>query len=337
MDCDWVSDRDTLSQSQIATEELLYEFLVTLSSLISNDSTPDKIESSFYNYFEKKSVEERTRKPSGWSPEVEQLEESLQGLQDNRLKEALWKVTKPALFLFKLDKPNAEVSILIESKGVQPKEGHFEGKRRIDCTVQCSTAILTSILTGNLDPKKAVADGHLIVDHMDKLVLFGSLFKISNNEFKEFQKKYFGYKDMGPDSMINLSTKKFLSQVLGEDNRVVTILKYLKSATISPAIIELKFALGSEFMTKDVVASWKFDIIFQPMKIIVISSKQEQELKGLFVYEWQLGLQFERSSLNCLDISLFVSRIEFLKSADEGKEKVLKILSRYNSPPTYLQ
>jgi hypothetical protein len=48
-------------------------------------------------------------------------------------------------------------------------------------------------------------------------------------------------------------------------------------------MLELKFALGNEYMTKDVVGMWKFNIFFVSSdKIVVISKKREKDLKERF-------------------------------------------------------
>eukprot|EP01104_Vermistella_antarctica_P011449 TRINITY_DN31_c0_g1_i1.p1 TRINITY_DN31_c0_g1~~TRINITY_DN31_c0_g1_i1.p1 ORF type:complete len:688 (+),score=150.25 TRINITY_DN31_c0_g1_i1:653-2716(+) len=55
--------------------------------------------------------------------------------------------------------------------------------------------------------------------------------------------------------------ERFFTEVAGGDESpVVNVLKSCNQAAISPAIIELKFALGAQFMTKDVKDSWRIII-----------------------------------------------------------------------------
>jgi hypothetical protein len=50
----------------------------------------------------------------------------------------------------------------------------------------------------------------------------------------------------------------------GDNSHVITVLKCVNQTAISPAIIELKFALGNQCMTKDVKLGWKIEFYLKP-------------------------------------------------------------------------
>jgi len=71
--------------------------------------------------------------------------------------------------------------------------------------------------------------------------------------------------------------QRFIEDVMGGDNsHVITVLKCVNQTAISPAIIELKFALGNQCMTKDVKLGWKIEFYLKPGKLKTIFLKNNQ-------------------------------------------------------------
>jgi hypothetical protein len=109
--------------------------------------------------------------------------------------------------------------------------------------------------------------GHLVVDNIPKLMAFSQAFNLDKKAFEAHKQTHqtAGVEDIQQqqqdNAAIGAALNKYFGEVLGEDNKVVKLLRACNSATISPAIIELKFALGVAHMTKDVPGSWKFGIL----------------------------------------------------------------------------
>lgn len=129
----------------------------------------------------------------------------------------------------------------------------------------------------------------------------------------------------------------FLKAIGGDDSPVVTVLKPVNQASVSPAIIELKTVLGLENMTKDVRNSWFFVILVAPDHVIVQSKKRDQCIKNNFQLEWVLSFTLDRTSpsLPCTDVRLFVEDLVFsaecLRTKVEKKEEVKRILKKYTA------
>lgn len=134
-------------------------------------------------------------------------------------------------------------------------------------------------------------------------------------------------------AILSLSMKRFFES-LGENHQLVKLFKPCNSATIAPAIIELKFALGAQNMTKDVADSWKFELIFNESEIFFKSFKSEQDLKNLFFYEWELQLKYNLDTLQCEDMSLHIIRLNFTENCSpELRAQIKQILDIYGPPP----
>jgi hypothetical protein len=128
----------------------------------------------------------------------------------------------------------------------------------------------------------------------------------------------------------------FLMAIGGDESPVVASLKPVNQVSISPAIIELKTALGLENMTKDVRNSWFFTITISPHDIVVQSKKRDQCIKNNFQMEWVLSFTLDRTpGLPCSEVKLFVEDLVFsqdcLKSKIDKKEDVKRILKKYTA------
>lgn len=179
----------------------------------------------------------------------------------------------------------------------------------VDCKLSCTAFILTAILNGTLNPVTALQGGHLVADNVQMLTVFGKSFQLDKELFDKYKRdkstsiaeaptaSQTSAQVLDDNFAIGMLLKKFLIDVLGEQNKVVRLLKTINSATVSPAIVELKFCLGVNYLTKDVSANtWKFDIYLRKQEnlIEVKSRKWEQELKlNLFHYEWELNIKFD--------------------------------------------
>ena len=184
---------------------------------------------------------------------------------------------------------------------------------------------------------QAISTSLIKVMPLDQLKLFADAFKIEKESFNAFKQKSIQsnvQQDVERNQILAMNVKKYF-EFLGEDSHVVRLLKVCNSATISPVIIELKTALGAKYMTKDVSDTWKFDIIIKDEDIVVKSRKQEQELKSLFTYEWEIAISFSRDTITCQDINLYTFNIQFSeKATPEQKNDILSVLNKYSKPST---
>jgi hypothetical protein len=98
-------------------------------------------------------------------------------------------------------------------------------------------------------------------------------------------------------------------------------------------------------LTKEVPASWRVSVSFEPEEIIVRNRKQEQCVKNMFRYELEVEFRYDADTYECKTISLKVSigllpvflahvtssqitNLMFHKLCHEGKEKTKKALIR---------
>jgi putative sterol carrier protein len=324
--------------------EGLFGLISELSKIMIGDSQEKIVNESFPQYFRMFMKKDEINNNSN-TKKQEKKDSGFDKLEDKRLKEALIYLSNEAFtsssstatFLFNLDKPDSRVCIFISPEGVKVQEG--EPKSAVDCTVTCSTAILTAILTGSLEASIAMSGGHLIVDNMPKLMVFSQAFKLEKKAFDQFKSQSLsaGLEDIQQqqqdNAAIGATLNKYFGEILGEENKVVKVLKACNSATISPAIIELKFALGVGYMTKDVPGSWKFEIAFTPDSLYIRTQKSEQDLKNNFCYTWELELSYNPVTIDCQDVNLRVLNL-YIKDQcpDSIKDQLMKTLGNYGTP-----
>jgi hypothetical protein len=323
-----------------STSDYLYGLFMTGSSLACPELQTE-VEQTFDQVFKRK----KAGNVSSEGRDTKTVNDGLEGLADAKLKEALRFLPtafkgaeSSALFVFNLDKPSVKISLWITPKGIQMKEGSpndIDKDAKIDCTISCACTILTSIISGALDAKAALQSGNLVVDNLPSLMVFGQVFSFDAKEYQTYRNQTMS-QSAGTEndvSILSLATKRFF-EMLGENHKLVKLMKPLNSATMAPAIIELKFALGTPYMTKDVPDSWKIDLIFTDAAIFLKNFKSEQDLKNLFFYEWELRLCYQFENLRCEDMSLHINQLRFTDSCStEVRSQIKGILDKYGSPP----
>jgi len=211
----------------------------------------------------------------------------IKNLQDPKLREALdflpnvfnkGSSSESAVFLCKFSKPDGNITLNVSPQGliIDPNPKELKG----DCTIICDSTVFTSVVFGSLNPLQAIQSGQFKIDKMEKLQLFGKAFIFDDKKYQEYKlkKAQLATSNQENATQLVIAMKKYFSEILEEDNLVVKLLKTINSATISPAIIELKFALGKDYMTKDVPSTWKFEIYIDQKEIIVISRKKKNKI-----------------------------------------------------------
>jgi hypothetical protein len=119
---------------------------------------------------------------------------------------------------------------------------------------------------------------------------------------------------------------RLLEEVMkGDSSSSIRLLKSCNQATISPAVVEIKFALGVAFLTKDVKGSWKTIINFlEDGNIQVVTRKREQCVKNTFQFQWELQLLYDRADVTCRNITLHVSDLLFAQPLQTGADQAKK-------------
>ncbi len=136
--------------------------------------------------------------------------------------------------------------------------------------------------------------------------------------------------------------ERLMEEVMGGDSSAtIRLLKSCNQATISPAVVELKFALGITYLTKDVKQSWRTVIFLTPDRVHVITKKREQCVKNHFQFLWELMLIYDRGDMSCRTIDLIVSDLLFHKAVLHGefqskKPELRQIFALYAEPPSVL-
>eukprot|EP01114_Cavostelium_apophysatum_P020237 TRINITY_DN6731_c0_g1_i1.p1 TRINITY_DN6731_c0_g1~~TRINITY_DN6731_c0_g1_i1.p1 ORF type:complete len:643 (-),score=182.41 TRINITY_DN6731_c0_g1_i1:465-2393(-) len=342
-----------LNADQLHSAELLRCLLVEIAKNIGDADDRTLLERTFEPHFRLidqnySQLRSSLASSGSSSPRTPRASEGVDSLQDEKLKEALRYLPKAfnassgssgqekTTFHVQLDKPASHVFISIDpSADLQikvPPPSDVQ-KTPSDCKIMCSTSEFTSIIVGTATPLEALQAGRMIVDNMAKLAIFGKSFTFDRKKFDVY-KAQLGPSEAGAPldavSKIPISTSvgKYFDEVLGENNILTKVVKVLNSATISPAIIELKFALGTEYMTKDVPNSWRYDVVIGRDVVEVKSRKSEQHIKQYFNYTWDLELKFN-GKMECVEAEISVAEITFGECDPQHKENIKKVLSVY--------
>ncbi|PRP88586.1 hypothetical protein PROFUN_02997 [Planoprotostelium fungivorum] len=332
----------------------LYHLLVVISGLLDGPAQADLIRRTFDRHFRIPASEapvSRVRSPSSLpDPVQKEMSTHLSDIPDPKLQEGLLflpsayqgNTTKEkATFLFLLEKPTTQVLLTISDGPLKIEHVKQIEGITADCTIRCHATVLTAIISGSMQAGMAVKGKMMTLDNPAKLLIFAKMFQFDRKQFDNFKtaralqqaKERQITRSAGEDTVnVGMNLKVYLSEVLKEESKVVWLLKLCNSATMSPAIIELKFALGIQFMTKDVPNSWKFDILFHENTVEVTTGKTEEELKG----EWVLSMKYNPGTeekvkqIDFESIQLQVTDIIYAESTPPEKRAEIEAkLSKY--------
>lgn len=109
----------------------------------------------------------------------------------------------------------------------------------------------------------------------------------------------------------------FMQKVVGADSKVSRLLKACTQSLIAPAVLKLKFSIGSQFSFKDVRGSWNIRIEFYDASednvIKVVHTKKEtsydESPEGSFNFQWSLAISFAQDLSALLDSQLTIESI----------------------------
>eukprot|EP01113_Clastostelium_recurvatum_P050613 TRINITY_DN9624_c0_g1_i1.p1 TRINITY_DN9624_c0_g1~~TRINITY_DN9624_c0_g1_i1.p1 ORF type:complete len:305 (-),score=45.53 TRINITY_DN9624_c0_g1_i1:45-938(-) len=119
------------------------------------------------------------------------------------------------------------------------------------------------------------------------------------------------YNAFGQGSDAGMSLMDFMNTALGEESSVVGVLKACTQSTLAPAVLKLKFSIGTSFSFKDVRGSWYINIRFvEGRHIQVIHTKSEVSFDdteaGQFQFRWRLTITLDRTALTVTHADLHI-------------------------------
>jgi hypothetical protein len=113
-----------------------------------------------------------------------------------------------------------------------------------------------------------------------------------------------------PDDAVDNSArlKKFLTEVIGNEAKLCSILKCCTQATTAPAYLRLKQLLSAKFPFKD-DGGWQIVVSFGSDDVAIRHNKKERSMEkdGGYEFEWVLSIQLNKQLDTLLNARLEVS------------------------------
>eukprot|EP01120_Amphizonella_sp_Union-15-10_P015301 TRINITY_DN7848_c0_g1_i1.p1 TRINITY_DN7848_c0_g1~~TRINITY_DN7848_c0_g1_i1.p1 ORF type:complete len:928 (+),score=179.16 TRINITY_DN7848_c0_g1_i1:62-2845(+) len=139
------------------------------------------------------------------------------------------------------------------------------------------------------------------------------------NTTRAIDSKFLDYFPENNSHDLSKCCHKYLTELLGENSKVTTLLKVTCSQGIlSPAWVRLKLFILQDFPFKDVKSGWKIYVIFEDDKVIVAHRKKErsteQSLSGhsIFQFTWELQMIFDLSLTTLQQSNLTLSSLNII-------------------------
>ncbi|MDP2435700.1 MAG: hypothetical protein Q8P67_08160, partial [archaeon] len=107
---------------------------------------------------------------------------------------------------------------------------------------------------------------------------------------------------------------RFLQQTLGEQSRVVRILRACNQAVLAPFVTRVKLGLGDALAHNSTRNSWKIHIRVHPDCVLVTHTKREQAAPstessfGHFEFEWAVEYTLDDGLITFADVSFSLSK-----------------------------
>jgi len=133
--------------------------------------------------------------------------------------------------------------------------------------------------------------------------------------------EYFGPGDT------SVALRDYMEQVIGDDSKVISVLKACNQSILAPGVLKLKFTVGNQFPFKDMRGSWRIDIIVDADKVTVIHSKRERSFEDspseYFEFGWSLAMIFDKDVSDLQETNLFIEDITY--GSDVHNDKKMQI------------
>jgi len=124
----------------------------------------------------------------------------------------------------------------------------------------------------------------------------------------------------------------FMHQVVGAESKTVKVLKACTQSLLAPAVLKLKFSVGSKFPFRDKRGSWNIRVEFVEAEqlIKVIHCKEEtsfdDSVEGFFGFRWSLCITFDRDVTEVVGASLFIEGVRISPEMPPDKVSTLESL-----------
>lgn len=133
--------------------------------------------------------------------------------------------------------------------------------------------------------------------------------------------EYFGPGDT------SVALREYMENVVGDDSKVIGVLKACNQSILAPGVLKLKFSVGNQFPFKDMRGSWRIDIIVDKDKVTVIHSKRERSFEDspsdYFEFGWSLAMVFDKDITDLQETLLFIEDISY--GSDVHNDKKMQI------------
>jgi len=215
------------------------------------------------------------------------------------------------------------------------------------------------VLDGNQNQKTEPIPGEL---PLTKQQLIKKILLVLANQLGEdeqvIQEQYNTYvKDNAGD--IPGPLNRFLKNVMGEENKVVKVLKACNQSILAPAVVRLKLKIAKKLPYKDMRGAWSIAIHVNQNDLIVFHRKNEiswnpnpnptlfqrdsggdvnlfsnpMNSEDDFKFAWELSLKFDRQMQQLYSVSLAINSVEFDDSMPTHKRlQILSVMRDYFHP-----
>jgi len=177
-----------------------------------------------------------------------------------------------------------------------------------------------------IDPNKSLDFLHVLMVFCNQLETKETLLRMKEN--------FSVYFDPSKNNIdVSRRLQDFLMEIVGENCRVIKLLKSCNQSIIAPAVIRLKGVVGNQFPFKDVHGGWRIFVGIDTKKdsITVLHSKWEQSFEeDLFRFKWELKMVFDGMLEQLMSASLEITSVEFGHNlTQEDKEEIVDVMKPF--------
>ncbi len=149
------------------------------------------------------------------------------------------------------------------------------------------------------------------------------------------------FQSSNPNTDVSKRLLEFLQEVVGEDSKLVKILKCCNQSTIAPAVIRLKSAASTHcpykvrsqnsFTFQDVRAGWKIYISITRQDVHIFHKKWERSFEDeSFQFRWEFGMIFDAGMDHLQSVSLKITELHFgPKDTEDKKQQFRNVMQEF--------
>jgi len=135
------------------------------------------------------------------------------------------------------------------------------------------------------------------------------------------------------NSQVNVNLKNFFTEVLGEDNGIIGILKCINQDIIFPAVSVLRFAFFVHQINYfEIRGKWDVIIQFNENNVTVTNKRWERISPDAYNFCWEVSFILNLEATKLVDTKLIISQIDTVKEVSEDlKSKFFEIVTPFLS------